>query len=160
MTPKSIASLISEDCDISPSRLLHEYIQTHAFVRFDPFSKFCRNRGIVIESTELLDLLDGNRQYVFHEKADVRGPFWVPVLPEGYVNGSVDMDTTLGGTEFDDNTPPLGDFGDEEDIAGITGPADTDDGSLSMLPLDDIEDGQANNSLPNRMISHGTQGSI
>ena len=152
MSPKELASLISEDCDISPARLLQQYLHKHAFVRFEPFKKFCQNHGIVVEGNEFLDILDANRQYLFTEQTDKLGSYWIPTIPEGYVN-NIDVsdeliDAELGG----------GEFGAEDEIAGITGPAD----AQPTLPLDTefTDDEYQNNGLPSRMVAQRSQGSI
>ena len=152
MSPKELASLISEDCDLSPTRLLHQYLQKHAFIRFNPFKQFCLNHGVVVEGNEFLDLLDANRQYLFTEQTDRRGSLWIPTIPEGYVNNTDVsdelVDAELGG----------GEFGPEDELEGITDIAD----AQPTLPLDTEfpDDEFQNNGLPSRMIGHGTQGSL
>jgi len=129
--PKTIASLISENVAVSPARLLYEFVADHENIDFQSFQDFCLERGILIESHEFLDLLATDPTYLFQEYSDTDGRYWVPALPEGYIQNSLPGD-------WDD-------FGDDQ-IEGITKPtygAVVQPDIIDFEPLNDTEEEEA-----------------
>jgi len=115
---KTIASLIT-DTNISPDQLLQQFISQNEDIYYESFRKFCADLRIIVEHDEFLNLLGNNKSYIFHEYADVKGRYWVPMIAEGYVSNSLPGD-------WDD-------FGDDQ-IDGITKPALGD--GIQQQPFD------------------------
>ncbi|MFA5766919.1 MAG: hypothetical protein WC919_03285 [Candidatus Paceibacterota bacterium] len=106
--PKFIASLISESIDVSPERLLQEFISYHESIYYESFHAFCDRNGISVDRHEFTNLLATDQSHLFHEYSDKTGQYWVPAITEGYVSNVLPGD-------WDD-------FGDDQ-IEGITKPA-------------------------------------
>jgi len=101
-----IAALIGADLDLTPQKLLQQYLNTHGFVRCEPFQNFCADNGVLLESKEFIEVLEADKLHSYQEEEDQQGRCWYPVLAEGYVNNIL---------------PP--DWSDDE-LAGINAPAD------------------------------------
>lgn len=101
-----IAALIGADLDLTPQKLLQQYLNTHGFVRYEPFQNFCADNGVLLESGEFMEVLEADKLHTYQEEEDQQGRCWYPVLAEGYVNNTL---------------PP--DWSDNE-LAGINAPAD------------------------------------
>jgi hypothetical protein len=123
-----VASLISDDTNIPPTRLLQKYLDDHAEISYEPFRDFCAERGMIVEGCEFLDLLAANETHTFQEYSDQDGRHWVPVLSEGYVSNSLPSE--------------LDDFGDDQ-IDGITKPifgSVTQPDTTDFGPLVDVDE--------------------
>jgi hypothetical protein len=116
---EKIASLIA-DIDLSPEKLLQQFISNNNDIYFEAFRLFCSDKNIIIENYEFLDLLDANPDYLFQEYSGPKGRYWVPIIVEGYVSNILPGD-------WDD-------FGDDQ-LEGITGPAFGDGSQLQPLDL-------------------------
>jgi hypothetical protein len=118
---KTIASLITNAIDVSPVRLLYQFLSEHENIYYEQFRIFCEEHGIIIEQHEFLDLLDADPTYLFNEYSDSDGRYWTPIIAEGYVSNELPGD-------WDD-------FGDDQ-IAGITQPAFGDGSQQQPIEFD------------------------
>lgn len=110
-----IASLISEDYDVSPQSLLQEYSRQDNKVCLSGFNEYCESYDVTITESEFIGLMQANTEFLFLESVDKRDErYWSATLhrsnniPEGY-------------EEY--NVGQLPDIGDGDELAGINSPA-------------------------------------
>lgn len=76
-SPKKIGSLLGEDHDLQS--LFDSYARDYQQVTLEGFKELCDAHGFstVLDTRSLLNLMESNKEFVFHEFSDAEGSFWL-----------------------------------------------------------------------------------
>lgn len=82
-SPEKIGQLLGEDVDIQ--ELFNSYARSTEQICLEDFQQLCdaHGTGVVLDESSLLNLMDVNQEFMFHEHSDSIGTYWLAESIEG-----------------------------------------------------------------------------
>lgn len=77
-SPEEIGQMLGDEIDIQ--NLFDNYARETGQVHLESFQELCdaHGAGIVLDESSLLQLMDANQEFMFHEHHDADGAYWLP----------------------------------------------------------------------------------